>query len=276
MKKLLVIIIILGVSLFLIGYFLNVSLLKIATGNIYGASDNSIEKHVLSLNQENIGTSDNITLLTFPDQLCIFYDEINGIPVSDNIEVDSIIGKAFYYENIIKFPDLVDLDTYGISTIGAISLRNEPAIWLKYMTDNIKSENISYTISSGFRDYPLQEYIFNYKVASSGIKYAQKYAAKPGFSEHHLGTTIDILTYENNLKQMPTYTKTKLFTWLKKNSFKYGFIESYPQGKSTQTGFEYEPWHYRYVGLDLAKKIIDSKITLYEFLSSQYNYCIVE
>ena len=276
MKKFRFIIVILGITFLSIGYFLNSSLYKIANSNIYQISDNSLTLNKIFLNQDNIQITDNKTLLVFPNQLCVFYDEINGIPISDNIDIYSIIGKAFYYQNIINFPDLVNLNSLNISTLGNIQLRQEPAIWLKYMTDNIKSQNISYTISSGFRDISLQEYIFDFKVNSMGEQNAMKIAAKPGFSEHHLGTTVDIITYENNLKLLPTYTRTKLFKWLEENAFKYGFVQSYPLGKSVETGFSYEPWHYRYVGINLANIIHNSNITLYEYLSSQYNYCIVE
>lgn len=276
MKKFRLILFILGIASLIFGYFLNTSLYKIANSNVYKIADNNVTINRIFLKQEEIQLTDNITLLVFSNQLCIFYDEINGIPITDNIDINSIIGKVFYYQNIVNYPDLVYLDSIGVSSLGQIQLRQEPAVWLKFMTDNIESENISYTISSGFRDISLQEYIFNFKVNSIGEENAMKLAAKPGFSEHHLGTTIDIITYENNLKLLPTYTKTKLFKWLDKNAYKYGFVQSYPLGKTEETGFSYEPWHYRYVGTYLADIIHNSNITLYEYLSSQYNYCIVE
>lgn len=276
MKNFRLVLITLGITFLIIGYFLNTSLYKIANSNVYKIADNSLTINKFLLNQEEIQVSDNITLLVFSNQLCVFYDEINGIPITDNIGIYSIIGKVFYYQNIVNYPDLIYLDSLNISSLGQIQLRQEPAIWLKYMTDNIVSENISYTISSGFRDISLQEFIFDFKVSSIGEENAKKFAAKPGFSEHHLGTTVDIITYENNLKLLPTYTKTKLSKWLEKNAYKYGFVQSYPSGKTDETGFSYEPWHYRYVGTFLANKIHNSNITLYEYLSSQYNYCKVE
>lgn len=276
MKNIKTILITLGIVLFILGYFINSSLYSIVNRNLYNITDNIHEKQINLLKVEPVDVLNHKTSMLFSNKLCVFYDEINGIPISDNIDILSIIGKAFYYTSIVNFTDLVDLRTTGINTIGNISLRKEATEWLKYMTDNIKSEDITYTISSGFRDISLQDYIFKYKVSSLGYNKASLYAAKPGYSEHHLGTTVDILTHENNLKLMPSYQYTKLSKWLNSNSYKYGFIQSYPSGKSEVTGFEYEPWHYRYVGIELAEELKKSNLTLYEYLYSKYNYCLVD
>lgn len=265
-----------GIVALVLGYIINSKYLNIVNSNFKILTDNSQERFVSYLNVSDNLVNYSPTNILNTKQLCVFLNQEYGTPISDNAEIQSIIGNKFYLPKTAIYNDLVDLKSIGIKTIGEIQLRQEPGIWLKYMTDNIEKEGISIVISSGYRDLSLQEYIFNTKVYQVGLKQASLYAAKSGYSEHHLGTVVDILTKENNLKLLPTYSRTKLKTWLEKNAYKYGFVQSYPENKTEITGFAYEPWHYRFVGLDLAKELKNSGQTIYEYLYSQYNYCLVE
>ena len=101
----------------------------------------------------------------------------------------------------------------------------------------------------------------NYK-EKNGQAYADQFAARPDFSEHQTGLALDIFTPGAG---MTTFENTKAFKWLKENSYKYGFILRYPEGKEKLTGYSYEPWHYRYLGKDLAKKVYDSGLTFDEY-----------
>ena len=86
------------------------------------------------------------------------------------------------------------------------------------------------------------------------------YSARPGHSEHQLGYAVDINTVQEKFKN------TKEYAFLKDNAYKYGFIERYKEGKEFITGYGYEPWHYRYVGIDAAKIIYENDLTLEEYL----------
>ena len=130
------------------------------------------------------------------------------------------------------------------------------------MFEDAEKEGLKFIISSSFRDYNEQEETYNEILEESGEEYAKKYASLPGYSEHQTGLAFDILTMGTLTDE---FEKTKEFEWLKENSYKYGFIIRYPKGKEQITGYDYEPWHYRYVGKEAAKKIHDENITFDEY-----------
>ena len=98
--------------------------------------------------------------------------------------------------------------------------------------------------------------------ASVNIKEADLSTARAGFSEHQTGLAIDILTYNVTLSN---FEETDAFKWLSSNAYKYGFILRYPKGKEDITGYEYESWHYRYVGVEIATQIFEEDITFDEY-----------
>ncbi|MBR7041310.1 MAG: M15 family metallopeptidase [Clostridia bacterium] len=117
-----------------------------------------------------------------------------------------------------------------------------------------ESENMNgYTITSGYRSYDRQAEVY----AESKPGYAQK----PGCSEHQTGLCFDV-TVEN----VGGFETTPQYDWLRLNAHKYGFIQRYPANKSGVTGISYEPWHYRYVGVDAATYITVHDLTLEEYL----------
>lgn len=132
----------------------------------------------------------------------------------------------------------------------------------KEMADAAKKENLTLIINSGYRSYKDQLDIYNDYKNSKGEEYADSIAARPDFSEHQSGLSLDIITYGYNGK---TFDTSDAFAWLSENSYKYGFILRYPKGKENITGYEYESWHYRYLGKDLAKKVYDSGLTYDEY-----------
>ncbi len=120
--------------------------------------------------------------------------------------------------------------------------------------------------ASGFRSYQSQEQLFDQYVQRDGEKAANKYSAKPGHSEHQTGLTYDIVSENTDNNFKTSFGKTEEGQWLKDNAYKYGFIIRYPKNKTHITGYQYEPWHIRYVGKDTAKKLYKSNETLEEYL----------
>lgn len=111
-----------------------------------------------------------------------------------------------------------------------------------------------YIVTSGYRDYQRQAEIY----AESEAGYAQE----PGASEHQTGLAFDV-TVETSIG----FENTPQYRWLMENAHKYGFIQRYPPNKSDETGISYEPWHYRYVGVEVAGKIYKSNMTLEGFIA---------
>ena len=127
-------------------------------------------------------------------------------------------------------------------------------------------DKITLWIASGYRSYATQQELYNGYVKKDGKEKADKYSARPGYSEHQTGLAMDLNVVNDS------FAGTKEAIWIEKNCYKYGFIIRYPKGKENITGYKYEPWHIRYVGKDLAKKITESGLTLEEYLGIESKY----
>ena len=142
---------------------------------------------------------------------------------------------------------------------------------LKEFIAAARAEGLSVCLSSTYRSYSEQSYLFTRKVGQCGgdEAAAARIVTRPGTSEHQLGLAADIIDLNYPyLDEGQEETSTQ--KWLMENSWKYGFILRYPNGSSDITGIIYEPWHYRYVGLDAAKEIYDLGVTLEEYLDMFY------
>ena len=112
-------------------------------------------------------------------------------------------------------------------------------------------------VRSAFRSYDYQKRLFNSYVRTYGFEKAAKFSARPGHSEHQLGTTVDF-SVGPGVPLSTRFGDSPSGKWLARNGWKYGFIMSYPKGKRTASCYGYEPWHWRYFGRGLARKIHES------------------
>jgi len=130
------------------------------------------------------------------------------------------------------------------------------------LVDDAKELGYKLIDTSPYRTYSYQDYLYNNSIKNNGLELANKLSAKPGHSEHQTGLATDIVKI--GVSMYDFYT-TKEFTWLKDNAHNYGFILRYPEGKEYLTGYMYEPWHYRYVGVDVATYIYENDIVFEEY-----------
>ena len=130
-------------------------------------------------------------------------------------------------------------------------------------------EGLNIYLSSGFRSYNTQKKLYNNYVKRDGKEKADTYSARPGHSEHQSGLAFDV----NQIND--TFNNSPEAKWLSDNCYKYGFILRYPSGKTNETGYKYESWHFRYVGEELATKLYNNGnwITLEDYygITSTYN-----
>ena len=133
---------------------------------------------------------------------------------------------------------------------------------LKQLQQAASTAGHNIPLISGFRSYSRQQTLYNNYVARDGQALADTYSARPGHSEHQTGLAFDVGKLDDN------YGSTPAGIWLKENCHKYGFILRYPKGKESITGYQYEPWHIRYVGVEHATKIMNQNITLEEYLNA--------
>ena len=136
--------------------------------------------------------------------------------------------------------------------------------FMKMQRDALK-ENIHIIVDSGYRSYEYQEKVYSSLINKIGLKDASNRVALPGCSEHQTGLAIDVAYIRNNMYIDNILEDDVETIWLHKNAYKYGFILRYPKGREQITGYVYEPWHYRYVGV-VAKTIYEQNLTLEEYL----------
>ena len=144
---------------------------------------------------------------------------------------------------------------------------------MKDMLEAAQNDEVKLVISSAYRDNKRQDELFDQKIKkymNYGYSYLEAYkkAANelsiPGTSEHEIGLGFDIMS-EDHQKLDEAFGDTNAGIWLANNSYKYGFILRYPKGKEDITGIQYEPWHFRYVGVDVATSIYNQRSTLEEY-----------
>ena len=144
------------------------------------------------------------------------------------------------------------------------SVRSDAVQPLEKMFAAARAEGHELMIGSAYRTPALQTLYFNSYVASSGLAAANQYSAKPGQSEHQLGLSVDISTLSQQCYLAECFTSTPDGEWLAAHAHEYGFHLRYQKGKEAITGYNFEPWHYRYVGVDLATALHQSGLTLEE------------
>lgn len=132
------------------------------------------------------------------------------------------------------------------------------------LVDKAKEEDLTIRAISAYRGYTYQKRLYDKYVEADGVNKADTYSARPGFSDHQTGLAIDV---DNTISSFENFTNTKEYKWMLDNSYKYGFILRYPSGKESITTYQFESWHYRYVGLKLAKKIKASNLTFDEYFT---------
>ncbi|MCM1052921.1 MAG: M15 family metallopeptidase [Ruminococcus sp.] len=124
-------------------------------------------------------------------------------------------------------------------------------------------EDIYLIINSSYRTYEEQKGVYDDYKNTRGTTYADSVAARPGYSEHQTGLSVDIFSKENTT--INSFKDSSAHNWLKNNAYKYGFIERYQESKEDITGFSAEAWHWRYVGVEAATYIYEHDITFDEY-----------
>lgn len=220
--------------------------------------------------------SSNETIKDF--KLTVKEKEKPKVTTNTNVDENMVIGTSSkgytikkvngaYYVNDI----LIANKTYALSSNYAPGgLLNTFMNAFNSMQTDAATQGIVLSIISGYRSYSKQSTLYNNYANKDGKALADTYSARPGHSEHQTGLAADITSLDQS------FINTPEGKWLNNNCYKYGFIIRYPQGKENITGYMYEPWHIRYVGVDIATILYNGGnwISLEEYLgiTSQYSY----
>ena len=161
---------------------------------------------------------------------------------------------------------LIANKTYALPADYAPGINDEARTAFYEMQDAAAADGYDIFVMSAFRDYELQTKLYNNYVARDGKEAADLYSARPGHSEHQTGLAYDVNSLEYS------FGDTAEGIWLAENCHLYGFIIRYPQGKEEITGYNYEPWHIRYLGVETATAVYESGLTLEEYLGITSEY----
>ncbi|MGY4691735.1 M15 family metallopeptidase [Salibacterium sp. K-3] len=144
-------------------------------------------------------------------------------------------------------------------------LREPAAEALESLFAGAEEEGLHLFAVSGYRSYDRQESIFAANAEEDGVEQANQYSAQAGESEHQSGLAMDVSSQSADFALTDEFGETPEGTWLKEHAHEYGFVIRYPEDKTDITGYQYEPWHLRYVGEDLAETLHEEDETLEEY-----------
>ena len=174
---------------------------------------------------------------------------------------DYILVNKYIYLGEDYVPDnLEDISTnYSRSGMRLVSSAKDA---FETLAKQALKDNKKVIAMSSYRSYQYQVNLYNRYVANEGVNAADTYSARPGYSEHQTGLCVDVY---DGVIDYTNFEKSDSYNWMMDNAYKYGFILRYPKGKENITGYQYESWHYRYVGKKIAKYIHDNDITFDEY-----------
>lgn len=190
-----------------------------------------------------------------------YYSSDNLISNEDASKIDVLVNKYHKLDENYEPSDLTIIDSKYAS--GTQKLRKEAKIKFEEMASDMAKDNLKIYAGSTYRSYTYQKGLYDRYVKKDGFAAAETYSARSGYSEHQLGLAVDIV----NGKWDYLSENDKEYDYLIKNSYKYGFILRYPRGSEYITGYMFEDWHFRYLGVELATKVFNSGLTYDEYIA---------
>ena len=197
---------------------------------------------------------------TFLEFLSSVKTSVNG----DHLLVG--VSKRVRLPSSYQPKDLEVIDSKVAVARNGVKLRTEAAKAFIDMFKTGKNQGVNLIVLSAYRSYKDQEKVFADWAVKYGSRVTRMFSALPGHSEHQLGTALDLTSPQIMQGESNNFADTLESKWLKRNAAKFGFVLSYPEGKEKVTGYIYEPWHYRYIGVKNAEMMNKLRLTLEEFI----------
>jgi D-alanyl-D-alanine carboxypeptidase len=220
-------------------------------------------------------TTNNDSKKVYANQINLEAAYFNNIKVVDGkrtiqnpTNVLALVNKHCFLPSTYIPNDLVRPNTdfsFSDLKLEKAYMRKDAALALEKMFKDAKNSNIELVAVSGYRSYSRQKNLFDSEVNHVGTSKAEQAVAVPGSSEHQTGLAMDIAGKATYLHLTEGFASTREGKWLMENAHRFGFILRYPKGKEELTHYEYEPWHFRYVGVKAASIIYQHNWTLEEY-----------
>ena len=223
-----------------------VVLLLVATGGVVVWLHHGAQKVVAPTAPKTINTAPKTPVETKPQ-----------FSLDDPASIWVVVNKQHPLPSTYVPSDLV--------AVGSQQMRRDAAAAVQKLIDAATVQSVALRAVSGYRSYVSQTSVYNNYVKTDGVAKADTYSARPGHSEHQTGLAVDLGASNGSCDLQICFADTAEGKWLAAHAYEYGLTIRYPADKTTVTGYQYEPWHLRYVGTDLAKKLHDSGKTIEEY-----------
>ena len=200
------------------------------------------------------------------------YPDVIYTTKRDGNDLLVLVNKQYKLPSTYAPKDLVKASNSGIRRGENYYLRNILIPDLTRMINDSKAQGIDLSIVSAYRSYQTQVNTYNYWLSknNNNVDYVDTFSARPGHSQHQLGTAIDFSSSEIGDVLGDSFTNTYASRWLLENAYKYGFVLSFPKGSEYITGYKFESWHYRYIGIQYAQEMVNTGYILETYLQG-YN-----
>lgn len=217
-----------------------------------------IERYNNYFEENNYSYENTVTYVNINLDLPVYTETLE---VADPDDLLVLVNKYHYLPDNYSPSDIAYLPgAYG-NNVPMREVIIEP---FKALQEAAKEEiNVNFMPTTAFRNYSFQKNLYNKYVASDGVKAADTYSARPGYSEHQTGLSIDL---KNTAISGSTRLTDENYEWLSNNAHRFGFIIRFPEDKTAITGYQFENWHIRYVGEEAAKIIYENDLTLEEYI----------
>lgn len=196
--------------------------------------------------------------------------------INDPTSIWAVVNKGRILPSSYVPSDLVvpNVSLGGSAASDNMHMRRSAAEAIEKLTAAASSEGLKLMLVSGYRSYGTQQLLYNGYVNTQGKAYADATSAQPGHSEHQTGLTADLGTTTGKCQLEACFGDTPEGKWLATNGHNHGFIIRYQKDKTSLTGYVYEPWHIRFVGVDLAAELNKTSQTMEQFfgLSTYADY----
>ncbi len=215
-----------------------------------------LEPYIVDVEANSITNSESKFDLT--NEYRTLYENIEPVELLGQLDMN--VSKQYILPQDYLPTNLVSLSTVYASS--GVTMEEKAAEQFVLMLDAMQEAGLRAYANNAYRSYDTQTTLYDNYVIANGEDLANTFSAKPGHSEHQTGLAVDVASTNTTFS---TFADTDEYLWLVQNAYKYGFIQRYANDKTDITGYSQEEWHWRYLGVDLAAKVYESKLTYDEY-----------